>query len=63
MNNYFATVRISSCVESDEGAGLLHDVGVETLGLEPSPMFVPHVLFNQVSPCQTLGVEPTLLQN
>jgi hypothetical protein len=40
--------RVLSCVDSDEGAGLLHDLGLETLGLQPSPTFVPHVLFNQV---------------
>ena len=36
-------------MESEEGPNLLHDLGLETLGLEPSPTFVPHVLFNQVS--------------
>ena len=35
-------------MESEEGPGLHHAIGVETMGLDPSPTFVPHVLFNQV---------------
>jgi hypothetical protein len=33
---------------TEEGPELLHQLGVETHGLEPALAFVPHVMFNQV---------------
>ena len=39
---------ITQCAQSDEGSSLLHDLGVETHGLNPPLYFVPWVLFNDV---------------
>jgi hypothetical protein len=34
---------------SEEGPELLHQLGVETHGLDPALTYVPHVMFNQVA--------------
>ena len=39
---------VTWCAVSGEGAMLLHDIGVETLGLEPPLTGVPWLLFNNV---------------
>ena len=40
---------LRTCVDSTEGANLLHDIGVETKNLDPSLTGVPWILFNDVS--------------
>ncbi len=37
------------CTLSEEGPELLHQLGVETHGLDPALTYVPHVMFNQVA--------------
>ncbi len=37
------------CTLSEEGPELLHQLGVETHGLDPVLTYVPHVMFNQVA--------------
>jgi len=37
---------VLACAADDEGSSLLHDLGVETHGLDPPLTFVPWVLFN-----------------
>ena len=39
---------VLACAESEAGADLLHDLGVETLSLEPPLTGVPWLLFNGV---------------
>ena len=42
--------RVRLCTLTEEGPLLLHEIGVETHGLDPSATYVPHVMFNQVYP-------------
>jgi len=39
---------VINCADSNEGANLLHELGVETHGLDPKLTFVPWTLFNNV---------------
>ena len=38
--------QVSTCAQSDEGSQLLHNIGVETLSLDPPLYFVPWIIFN-----------------
>ena len=40
---------VMACAETEAGANLLHDLGVETYGLEPPLTGVPWLLFDGVS--------------
>ena len=40
--------QVAQCAASSEGAALLHDIGVETHGLDPALYFVPWLLYNDV---------------
>ena len=39
---------VLACAESEAGARLLHDLGIETHGLQPPLTGVPWLLFNEV---------------
>ena len=38
--------QVATCAQSKHGSQLLHDLGVETLSLEPTLTFVPWIIFN-----------------
>ena len=42
----------AQCARSDEGAALLHELGVQTHSLDPVLYFVPWLTFNDVSAMQ-----------
>ena len=41
---------VDKCHSSAEGENLLHDIGVETLNLDPPLYFVPCILLDEVNP-------------